>query len=68
MDKLLIVARSDARFYSSHELAVGEKITHYAGAPGIGRIVYRITREDADGWWGYVIEDTIRELDPSEVY
>ena len=46
---------------------VGERIVHEAGAPGIGRTIYIITRIDGDGVWGLVEEDTVRVMEPWEV-
>lgn len=53
--------RKDLTRYS-----VGERVVHEAGAPGIGRTVYLITRVDAGGVWGTVEEDTVRVLAPWE--
>ena len=44
----------------------GDHCVIWAGAPGIGRVVYRVTRLDEKGLWGVEVENTIRELDPSE--
>lgn len=46
---------------------VGDTLCAYAGAPGTGRVVHRITRIDETGVYGIVIENTIRELEPWEV-
>lgn len=46
---------------------VGDVVTAYAGAPGTGHISHRITRMDTSGVYGVVVENTMRELDPSEV-
>ena len=40
--------------------AVGDTLTAWAGAPGVGRIVYRVTKVDDAGLWGVVVENTIR--------
>jgi len=49
------------------ELRVGEKFAVEAGAPGCGRIVYRIVRVDRDGAWGFVLSNTMRELTLADV-
>lgn len=49
------------------QAVVGKAECIWAGAPGTGRILYLITRKDERGAWGIVLEDTIRELRPSEV-
>lgn len=46
---------------------VGEIHCVWAGAPGTGRWVGRITRVDETGAWAEEIENTIRELEPWEV-
>lgn len=47
--------------------AVGDAFVVEAGAPGIGRTVYRVTGVDDRGLWGYVESNTMRMLDPEEV-
>lgn len=44
----------------------GDTITVFAGAPGIGKWTYRITRTDEAGHWGIEIENTVRTLEPEE--
>lgn len=39
-------------------LQIGQTVTHWVGAPGCGRLVYKITRIDEKGAWGICIEDT----------
>lgn len=46
---------------------IGDILMHWAGAPGTGYVKYQITRIDDTGVYGIEIENTIRELDPSEV-
>lgn len=46
---------------------VGDRNTVWAGAPGIGKMVYEITRKDKDGCYGRILENTMRELYPWEV-
>jgi hypothetical protein len=46
---------------------VGDLVCAWAGAPGTGRHVQRITRIDATGVYGVTVENTIRELEPWEV-
>lgn len=38
----------------------------HAGAPGIGRTVYKITKETEEGLWGIQVENTVRVLEPHE--
>lgn len=38
----------------------GDNITFDAGAPGIGKVTYKITRIDNKGVWGIEISNTIR--------
>ena len=51
---------------------VGRQLPHrvcaWAGGPGTNRIIHEITRVDDTGAWGWVVENTIRELTPEEVY
>lgn len=49
------------------ENKVGDEVTHHAGAPGTGYVTWRITRIDDTGVWGFQVENTVRELEPSEV-
>ncbi len=49
------------------DFAVGEIVRYGVAAPGIGSIAYRITRIDAEGAWGQVVENTVRELTAAEV-
>jgi NADPH-dependent curcumin reductase CurA len=51
---------------ASWKKKVGDTVVVFAGAPGIGRIVYRVTRIDADGVFGFVVENSIEVLDPSD--
>lgn len=46
---------------------VGEVFVADAGAPGTGHRSWKVTRIDAEGLWGIILEDTIRELEPWEV-
>jgi hypothetical protein len=46
---------------------VGDTLCSFAGAPGTGRVIERITRMDATGIYGVVVENTMRELEPWEV-
>lgn len=45
----------------------GDALVTWAGAPGTGRTVYRITRVDQRGVWGVEVSDTARVLSPQEV-
>lgn len=45
----------------------GDKITHWASAPGIGKWVYEVIQVDQEGIWGILLEDTVRELTAEEV-
>lgn len=47
---------------------VGDRLTAYAGAPGTGHVTHVITRIDEKGVWGIEVENTMRELSPSETY
>ena len=42
------------------ENKVGDKLVHYAGAPGSGKQVLEITRMDDTGVYGKEISNTIR--------
>ena len=54
--------------YESYTNAkVGQICTVWAGAPGTGKIVHKITRKDETGVYGIVIENTMRMLEPYEV-
>lgn len=46
---------------------VGDLVTHFASAPGVGKITYEISKIDETGVYGRVLFDSIRELEPSEV-
>lgn len=46
-------------------LAIGSTITHFAGAPGTGRIVYEVV--SMEPFRAVVVSNTIRELSPYEV-
>ena len=47
---------------------IGEEVLYHVAAPGIGTVTYRITRIDEKGcYWGILIKDASRILDPSEV-
>lgn len=47
---------------------VGDKVTYSVAAPGIGTVTYRIAAIDENGqYWGILIADNSRILDPSEV-
>lgn len=46
----------------------GQKVVHYAGAPGTGSITYEIVRIDQDGAWGIIVSNTMRILTEAEVY
>lgn len=46
---------------------VGEVFVSEAGAPGTGHRSWKVIRIDAEGLWGILLQDTIRELEPSEV-
>lgn len=55
---------------ASDEIAqyvVGDSYVTEAGAPGIGRTIYEITRIDSEGMWAKIVEDTVRILEPWEV-
>lgn len=65
--EILVIARSDYRFYRAEDLEVGKTYTYQASAPGIGQTTYRFTREGHEGMYGVMIEDTVRELEPWEV-
>jgi len=54
------------RHHPDRHYVVGQTIVSWAGAPGCGRSVAVITRIDEEGYWGYEIENTIRELEPWE--
>lgn len=63
-------ADSPTRFDCSEKIArhpVGDHYVVWAGAPGVGRTVYLVTRVDEGGAWGVVLSDTVRELTPAEV-
>lgn len=47
---------------------VGDLLYHYASAPGSGSATYRITRITPQGVFAVCIDNTIRELSPSECY
>ncbi len=51
--------------YSEH--AVGDTVAVWIASPGSGRIVYKVTRKDAEGLWGYVVSDTSQLLSPEDV-
>lgn len=46
---------------------VGDNLFCQAGAPGVGHVIYKITRIDENWVHGFVIENTVRVLDPDEV-
>jgi hypothetical protein len=46
----------------------GDLLVSFAGAPGTGRVIEKITRIDATGVYGFEVENSMRELSPSEVY
>ena len=46
---------------------VGDILVCHAGAPGIGCVIYRITRIDDEFVYGFEVQNTIRILDPDEV-
>lgn len=53
---------------NEHPKKVGEEVLYQVAAPGIGTVMYRITRIDEKGcYWGILIKDASRILDPSEV-
>lgn len=47
---------------------VGDILTHYVSAPGIGYVQYRITRITPQGVFGVKIASTVRELTIEECY
>ncbi len=49
------------------KLTVGDNLLVQNGAPGIGHILYKITQIDEKFVYGFILEDTTRILDPSEV-
>lgn len=65
--KLGRIIDNDCYLNAVKKRKVGDTTYAFAGAPGTGRIVHRITRIDAEGVYGVEIENTIRELRPSEV-
>ena len=48
--------------YSKYK--VGDNIAFHAGAPGIGKVVYKITKINDDGVWGIETENTISVPEP----
>ena len=50
-------------------LEPGGNVVHHVGAPGIGTMTYQVTKVDREGGyiWGFLINDSSRILDPSEV-
>ena len=46
---------------------VGDAYVVWAGAPGTGKWIYRVTRIDKDGIWGVEEHCDVRELSPDEV-
>lgn len=52
----------NSEFITPYKL--GDSFVCDAGAPGMGRVVYYVTKIDEDGIWGYEIENTIREMEP----
>jgi hypothetical protein len=50
----LVEERADLSAYR-----VGQEYAAHAGAPGVGRVVWRCTRVDEQGAWGVVTENTI---------
>jgi hypothetical protein len=49
------------------QYVVGGTFHVEAGGPGCGSITYRITRIDAEGLWGVVARNTMRELTLEDV-
>jgi hypothetical protein len=49
----------------SHE--IGQRVTHFAAAPGIGMITYEVALIDDKGVWGRVLKNTIRIASPWEI-
>lgn len=47
--------------------SVGGDYVTFAGAPGTGKVVYRITKIDAHGIWGVEVSNTVRLLTWAEV-
>lgn len=51
------------------DLQPGDTVLHHVGAPGIGTMLYQVTKVDRDqgNVWGFLLEDNSRIMDPSEV-
>lgn len=45
---------------------VGDELFSSAGSPGMGHLIQVITRMDDTGVYGYVKENTMRVLEPSD--
>lgn len=54
----------DPDYYKKYK--VGSKFVVFAGAPGIGKTVYTITRIDDSGMFGERESSNVRILDPEE--
>lgn len=57
--------RELAEFVTNHAPAkmsdlIGKRACFWAGAPGVGRHVWEVTRIDEEGIWGQTIKNTIR--------
>lgn len=67
--KLLNTREEVERFWGYYgHYSPGDLYAVDVAAPGIGRIVYEITRNDESGMWGRVVEANVAELDQEDVY
>ena len=62
-----IIQKYDPEF--DQDLGPGDTVLHHVAAPGIGTMLYQVTKVDRDGGfvWGILIKDTSRILSPEEV-
>jgi hypothetical protein len=53
-------------YHQYKDKPIGTRTYADAGAPGVGHIIHEITHIDATGIYGFVVENTMRMMDPSE--